>query len=853
MLTIVRLVVLRHLLSNKARSALTLGGIALGVAVVFAISVLNRSVMASFRQAVEDVSGKAALCVGRGTGLAEALLERVRNVPGVALAAPVIEDTLRDETHSVTLALLGVDAIADREVRDYASFAEDVDVADDIAFLNDAHGILITRAYAARFGVRVGDELSLSSPSGSAAFTVRGMLSPTGPAQIFGGDLVVMDVYAAQLALGRGRRFDRVDVMLQEHASIERVSEGIAAALEHKAAVSRPQERTQEAERLLGSFKLALSITSLVAVFVGAFIVYNTLSIAVAQRRREIGVLRTLGMSGDMVRWLFLGEGALLGAVGCALGLLLGMLLAQGALKLVGDTVSALYVKVQPRALAVESSDLVMAVSLGIAASVLAAWLPARRASHIDPVLAMQKRPDARDVSFGSSRAAALSSFVTLLTAAGCAALAHHLELAWLSQLVNGLCALGVALAAPVVSAVVGRLGELLLRRLGAATSMRLGSLSFRRDPGRSAVAIAALGMALANVITIDCLLGSMKSSTHAWLGRAFRADIFVLGGTAVRAKFDQPMPEELLPELLADPAVEFVQPFRMLQHSYQGRPIYLMSEDLTGYLAHNELAVADGAFKASVAALQRGESVGVSQTFARQFGTKRGDTLRLQTSEGARDFRVDLIYVDYRIDSGAVLIERKVFTRAFADTKVDLYGVYLAKGASAGAVRTRIAAGIAKSHKLLVLENRVYVQQLLGLIDRALALSHAGEAVAILVAILGMFNVLAVSVLDRKTQFGTLRAVGASRGQLKRVVLTEALLIAFAASVLGVIMGILLSAYSVREALRFQLGWQLDLRLSLPTMIVVFGVAQLMGALSAWLPMRAAAGIEASHALATE
>ncbi|HTU58788.1 MAG TPA: ABC transporter permease, partial [Polyangiales bacterium] len=166
---------------------------------------------------------------------------------------------------------------------------------------------------------------------------------------------------------------------------------------------------------------------------------------------------------------------------------------------------------------------------------------------------------------------------------------------------------------------------------------------------------------------------------------------------------------------------------------------------------------------------------------------------------------------------------------------------------------RERIAARIAQPHHLLVFENRTYMQQLLSLIDRSLALSHAGEAVAVLVAVLGMFNALAVSVLDRKMQLGTLRAVGASRGQVKRVVLTEALLMAFSASVLGVFMGVLLSAYSVREALRFQLGWQLELSLSVPMVCTVIVVAQAVGALSAWLPMRSAASIEPSRALSIE
>lgn len=851
MLAIIRLIALRGLKSARERTALTVCGIALGVAVVFAISVLNRSVLVAFRQAVENVSGKAALCVGRGTGLPEELLDRVRAVPGVAAAAPIIEDTVRDDAHGVTLALLGVDTAADSSVRDYQAFADDVEVADDVAFLNDPHGVLITRAYAARFGLRVGAELTLSSAQGSSVYTVRGTLSPTGPAQVFGGDLVVMDIYAAQLALDRGRRFDRVDVVLKPGERSDSVEERISLALEHKVPLSRPEQRTQDAERLLASFKLALSITSLVAIFVGAFIVYNSLSIAVAQRRREIGVLRALGMSRRLVRLLFVAEAALMGALGSALGLGLGLGVARAALSIVGETVSALYVKVKPQQLAVESLDLWLAAALGIAASLIAAWLPAQRASQVDPVRALQKRQDAADVSFGSLWTAALSSSVTLLLAASCAWLAHRFEISWLGHVVSGLGALGVAFMAPVVAALVGRLGQVVLRRAG--TSSRLGSLSFRRDGGRSAIAIAALGTALANIILIDCLLGSVKSSTHSWLARSFRADIFVMAGTSVRAKFDQPMPETMLPLLRADPDVTFVQPFRMLQQSYQGTPFYLMAEDLRGYLDYNELAVADGDFRAAVGAMRRGESVGVSQTFARQFGKRVGDVLQLDTVEGPRNFRVDLIYVDYRTDAGAVLIERAVFTRAFADTRVDLYGVYLKKGAQPGAARARISAGVAQRQRLLVLDNRNYMQELLGLIDRSLALSHAGEAVAVLVAVLGMFNALAVSVLDRKSEYGALRAIGASRGQLQRVVLTEALLMAFSASVLGVLMGVLLSAYSVRESLRFQLGWQLDLSLSTRVILGVFLLAQLVGALSAWLPMRNAAGTETGRALAAE
>lgn len=848
---VLHLILLRNARSAPLRAVLTMLGIMLGVSVVFAIAVVNRSVMTSFRLSLDDVTGKAGLTVGMGTGVAEELLELVKAVPGVAAAVPIIEDSLRDAMHGTMLAVIGVDTMADGAVREYRELAGDLKIEDEVVFLNDPHGVLITRAYSQRTGVRVGDKLSLETMEGVQEFTARGILSPRGPAKVFGGDVLVMDVFAAQISFARGRRFDRIDVVPSPGEDLTKLTQRIAKAIGFKAEVARPARRSEEADRLLASFKLALSLTSLVAIFVGAFIVYNALAIAVAQRRREIGILRALGMTRLEVRTLFVGEGALMGVIGSLLGLLLGLGLARAVLGMVGATVSALFAPVRPEELVVTSADLFLAGGLGVAASVVAAWFPARRAAHVEPVLAMQKKPEAADVTFASGGSSLRAALLAGMVAAAVALAAHALEDSLLGHLVGGLIAISVACAAPAIAVGVGFVARHTLARMGPAAL--LGALSFSRDAGRSAVAIAALGTALANVIAVDTLLSSMKTSTEEWLHRSFRADIFMFAGTDVNAKFSQSMPESVGEHAAALSEVEFVQAFRMAKQSFRGEPFYLMSEDLTGYQRYNELAVVEGDFRKSFAALRDGRAVAASQSFAKHFGVHMGDTLTLQTPGGPRAFRVALIYVDYRTDIGALLTDCEVYEQTFHDSVVDLYGVYLRKDSDAHAVRGRLAGELGARHRLMVLENREYMGELLGLIDRSLALSHAGELVALIVAVLGILNTLAVSVLDRASELGTLRALGASRRQVQKVVLVEAALMCFAASLAGLLMGVLLSAYSVRESLRFELGWQLDYTLSLGLVAATFVMAQLVGLCASLFPMRSAADVDAASALKQE
>jgi putative ABC transport system permease protein len=850
---LLRLVSLRHLTATPGRTIATVIGIALGIAVVFAIDIVNGTVMASFRGTIESISGKTTLSVGEGTGVPEELLETVKAVPGVLSAVPVIEESVRDMRSGTQLAVLAIDTLGDSEVREYDVTANDVKIEDDLAFLNDPRAVLVTDELAGRIGIKVGDTLKLETSTGEAQFTVRGTLAARGPARAFGGDLLLMDVYAAQIAFERGRRFDRIDVVAAPGVTPGVLQQRLEQSLKGKLPIARPERRSEDAERIVAGFKLGLSLASFVAIFVGAFIVYNALAIAVAQRRREIGILRALGTRRSQILAVFLAEGALLGGVGALLGLGLGYALAKNVLQMVGSTVSALYLQVKPVDLVVTGEQVVFALNVGLTAAALASLMPAARAAGIEPVVAMHKHEAETSGAVRLRKRSLLAGITLLACAVVLAVIAHFVRSYKLGYAVSTFLSLSVALLAPWLAARVGQLARRLSAHIGP--SARLGAIAFERNAGRSGIAIAALGMALASVVNASVFLESMKHTTLSWFERSVRADLFVFAGKNVSARMDHPLPEALGESMRGLPGVEFVDGYRMVRKRYKDQPIHIASHDLLGRSVrkYDEMPVVEGDYEEALPAIARGEAIAASESFIHQFKAAIGDSITLDTPSGPASFRIALVYVDYSSDLGVLLTTRDVYARLFMDTTVDSYGIYLAKDADAPKLRNEVAQRWGKQHGLLVIGNVDYKRELLALIDRSFLLTRAVELIAIFVAILGIVNTLLVNVLDRRTELGALKAIGAVRAQLTRMFIMEASLLSFCAAIVGVLMGGAFSLYITEEILPLQLGWRVSWRFSPFVIVETFAVAQAVALIAALWPMRAATKIDVRDALQYE
>ena len=284
----------RHVL----RTALTTFGIALGIAVFVGMRTANDSVLFAFRQTIDRIAGKTDLQVTAGEpGFAEEILERVQSASTVRVAVPVIEAAVESSLKGESdLLVLGVDMMGDRSLRQYDLEDSDALTLDDpLIFLAQPDSLIVTRALADRNGLHLGSRLQLQTADGEKALTVRGIMKTSGLATAFGGNLAVMDVYAAQKMLGRGRAFDRLDIAVTSGTPLATAEQELASLLGPGFDIQPPATRGEQAVAIVAGYTTMVNISSVFALFIGMFIIYNSFATAVTQRRTEIGILRALG------------------------------------------------------------------------------------------------------------------------------------------------------------------------------------------------------------------------------------------------------------------------------------------------------------------------------------------------------------------------------------------------------------------------------------------------------------------------------------------------------------------------------------------------------------------------------
>ncbi len=795
---------LRDLVRRPLHTGLMVLGVALGVAVVIAIDLANTSAKRGFARSTEAVTGRATHHVlGGPTGLPQDVFRRIRVEAGLRASTPVVEGYARAlDLDRQPLRVLGLDPLSDAPFHDHLLGGSLAEPGFARVFV-DPRAAVIGSSLATRYSLGIGRHLRLQVQDRIETLEVAGIAHAADAEEEAAMEsVVVLDVGAAQRLFRLGDRVSRVD-LIASAGELARV----APLLPPGARVEPASDQASTVGQLTDAFQLNLTALSLLALVVGMFLIYNTVMFSVVQRRAVLGTLRLLGATGEQVFALVLLETAAASALGAALGLGLGWLLGQGAVRLVTRTINDLYYVLSVTGAPLTPWTVLKAAALGLGAGVLSAVAPALEAARVEPVEALRR-------SSFEGRARRLLPRVGAAGAA-VAALGGLLLLVSDRSLVASFASLfaivlGLALLAPLATIAAMALATPFAGRF-AGTLGRLATRTVTRSVSRTGVAVAALAVAVSVTIGVGLMIGSFRSTVENWLDLTLRADVFVAAPSAGGARSFPTLSPDVAAKVAAVPGVAWVETFRSVRVASPLGEVNLGVADPRRARDTRLYRFADGDPGRAWDAVKQGAVI-VTEPFAsRHRLPPRGATVTLATDRGPHTFPVAGVVYDYATEQGTVFMTRNVYERWWDDRGISSVGAHLAPGASVEDVTRAMRTALAGT-AVAVSPNRSLRAQALRIFDRTFAVTQSLRLLAVVVAFIGVWSALMALQVERTRELATLTALGLGEGQQWALGFLETGLMGAVAGLLALPLGWLLAFILVHVINVRSFGWTMRL-----------------------------------------
>jgi len=811
---------------------LSILGIALGVAVVVAVDLANESARRAFDHSMQAVTGQAShQIIGGPAGLDEAVYVHLRREGLVRDSAPVISAYV--QLGDRLLHLLGVDPFAEGQFRKLLDYTDDAEAGDAIRrLLIEPGAVVMSREMASELGLQVGAELSLHASGLAQPALLVGIFDPPPGKAAALQDLLLTDIASAQELLGMVGRLSYIDLRLSQHEPEDRLTD-IKAMLPSNARLVSAESRGQAMGQMTRAFRINLTAMSLLALVVGMFLIYNTMSFSVLQRRGLIGNLRVLGVSRTSISGLVLGEGFLIGLIGTLLGLLLGMLLAQELVKLVTRTINDLYFVVQVTGVELSLTGILKAVALGVGATLLAVLVPAWEAGLAPPRMAMNR-----------SRIELKASRLLLpLALAGLALIGLALVLLLPNRsLVLGfgslfLLMLGFSLLTPAGVVLCSKLAVPLLGRLFGLPG-RMAARGVRASLSRTGVAIAALSIAVSATVGVGVMVESFRTSVQHWLASTLQGDIYIAPPLAPGSGSDRRLDAALVAAIEQVPGIAEIS---------RGRPMDVQSaEGITQLFAlhmaqqsYAGMELLEGEKERVWAQFDQEQAVIISEPYAYHHRLQAGGLLRLVTDEGEQEFRIAGVYRDYGSDQGVVTMRMSLYRQYWKDDSIFSMGLYLEPGVDVPGMIKQLQALSAGKQVLRIRSNRTLREASIDTFDRTFAITNVLRLLAIGVAFVGILSALMALQLEKARELAILRATGFTPGQVWGLVTTQTGFMGLISGLLAIPLGVMLAALLIFVINRRAFGWSMDIILPggvlIEALLLALIAALLAGLYPAW------------------
>lgn len=793
----------RSVQRRPLRTILSMLGITIGVASILALGITNEAAMGSITDLFAESSGRTDLMITSTSGdevLSSNVLRSILEINNVQFALPIIstqtvlaEDAIQEGISlsffgfdSGGLQLQGVDPNLEAYARDYK--------ITDGQFLgpnNAAYEVVFVETFAIDEEIEVGDRVRVMTPNGAETLKVVGLMAKEGPGKRNNGNYGVVPIEAAQKMINRIGEYDQIDLVLKEREQereLEEIRSNIQAQLGEDYAVTFPAGQGQRMTQMLSNYQIGLNMLSMIALFVGAFLIYNSFAMTVVERTREFGMLRTVGMTSKQIVGLVILEALTLGILGSGFGVLLGVFGARGLSSLMGSLLGTdLNV-----GMTIPVGTLFISLSVGIGVTLFAALIPSIQAGRVSPIAALRVRGKSKEgwiIRSGWKIGLAMLAISTVL-------------LIWnpfpydpqfrLGSLTVFMMFGGITLIIPATVSIWEQLTRPIMRLVYGSCGT-IGSRNIDRSKVRTTLTVAALLIGVAMIMTVRLMTTAFSVDLTEWINAYLGGDIYVHSSIPLRAGLPQ--------QLNGVPGVAAATPIHYHPVEFQGidtdlEELTIMAVDPPTYLQVTNFIFSDSDADeaAALSKFSEGGAVLISSVISEKYGLGVGDSIWLKTNSGLKPFEVAEVVVDFYNNGMVITGSRHDLRRFFRTDDVTMILLKVEENANVSNVINAIDDVYGKRYRLSMETNTSIRQSVSTLMDTAFSLFDVMGVLSVLVASLGIVNTLTMNIMERTQEIGMLQAIGMTRVQVIKMVLAEAGLMGVIGGIVGLVFGILLS-----------------------------------------------------------
>ncbi len=806
---------------------LSIIGVSIGVAVVVAIDIANTSAQKAFEISVENVTGTATHQITGGPlGMDESIYtDFIMQFPEIE-ASPVVEGYVKLEGE--TIHLMGLDIFSSSYMTDEMSGTFDMSA---LSLLVVPRTVLIPYVMADRMDIANGDMITVSIAGSETEVKVIGNVGDEDDSKIDG--LLVADISTSQELLGKTGVIDNISLVITED------DKDILTAIEEWLPVEMSLISTaagnESTLNMTSAFRTNLTAMSMLALLVGMFLIYNTMTFSVLQRRGLLGSLRVLGATRREIFSEVLIEAFFISIIGTGIGVILGVVLGQGLVKLVAGTIDSLYFTLTVTTFEISSGIFIKGILLGVVTSLVASFIPAFEAAASRPQI----------VRFRSVIESLAQKLLPKITLAGLGMIGISVVILFLSEssLIAGFASLfllviGFALCVPMIAELISKYLGIFMNKVGSKTSVlyKMAVTGIAGSISRTGTAIAAMVVAISVVIGMGIMIESFRTTVQLWAQQMIQGDIYVNTMENVSSTAETPLPYELVEQIVVLDGIEATKGLKtvFLVTDYGTLEVDVITPVEQ---CRTEYQLKTGNDIPAWESLKNGEAVYISEPLAYKHNLSVGDAITFTTEQGKQEYGISGIYYDYSSDAGKIIMAKNVYTKYWHDDTIASLGLYLEDSADKDSIITAIKAIVADAAGITITDSFTIRGNVLDLFDRTFLITRVLEFLAIIVAFIGILSALMAYQLEKIKELGILRAAGVTPRQIWGMTGLQTGLMGAISGILAIPLGIFMSIILIQTINIRSFGWSIQMSIGAWTIIEALAIAIVASLLASVYP----------------